>query len=104
MINRLKTEKGEFITISKKLINDNRLSLKAKMVLIYLLSKPDNWQFYQTEIARNFDCGVNSVAKALEELVNKNYVIKTRIHNPKGRYVYIYDIYEQPYNEMIKEE
>ena len=33
-----------FTVVNNTAINDNRLSFRAKGVLVYILSKPDNWR------------------------------------------------------------
>ncbi len=41
---------SEFAIISNRLANDKALSFEARGVLVYLLSKPDNWEVKISDI------------------------------------------------------
>lgn len=95
MIHRAKKEKGNFVQIHKDFINDHTLSPQAKGVMLYLLSQTDDWQFYETEIAKHFNCGVKVISKIMKELIESGYVERDKIKNPtNGRFSYPYEIYE----------
>lgn len=47
---RVYKESGNFVTVNKDFIHDPNLSWKAKGILLYLLSRPDDWQIYETEL------------------------------------------------------
>jgi predicted transcriptional regulator len=95
MIYRAEKEKGNFVQIHKDLINDHTLSPQAKGIMLYLLSQPDDWQFYETEIAKHFNCGVKGISKIMKELIESGYVERDKIKNRiDGRFSYPYEIYE----------
>ena len=65
-MNKFITHKKEnFTMIDNKLIYDNTLSAKSKAVLIYLLSKPNEWNTSIKDISRNFKDGYDSIKSAL---------------------------------------
>lgn len=59
-----------FTTIPNHIINDDRLSLKAKGLFLYLCSKPDGWNFSADRIKSETKDGEDSILSALKELEN----------------------------------
>ena len=60
-IYRTSKKGGNFTQVSNDFINDeNRISFKAKMILVYMLSKPDNWSYYESEITQHAKDGIKS--------------------------------------------
>jgi hypothetical protein len=51
-----------YTNIDNKLINDTRLSAASLGVLIYLLSKPDNWTALKPEIKKRFSTDRNKLS------------------------------------------
>jgi predicted transcriptional regulator len=96
MIYRLEREKGKFMQIHKNLIDDNNLTTNAKAILIYMLSKPDDWQFFELDITKHFKDNVKIIRKGMKELIDKGYVDRIKMRNTEGKFVYLYDVYEQP--------
>jgi hypothetical protein len=57
-----------FTTIPNHIINDKRLSFKAKGLFLYLISKPDGWNFSADRIKNDSKDGEDSVLSGLSEL------------------------------------
>jgi len=55
-------------------VNDKRLDLKARGLLLFMLSKPDGWQFRERTLADH--CGVSraQIRTALQTLITYGYV------------------------------
>ena len=70
-----------FTTIHNSLISDTEISYKAKGILIYMLSKPDGWNYNAKEIAKNSKDGIEAVYSGLKELVNARYVSRKRFQD-----------------------
>lgn len=96
MIYRLDKTKGGFTQIHKKLIDDNNLTTNAKAILIYMLSKNDDWQFYELDITRHFRDNIKIIRKGIKELMDKGYIERTKFKDITGKFTYVYDVYEQP--------
>jgi predicted transcriptional regulator len=94
MINREERTNGSFVQVDKSFIDDNKLSAGAKGVLLYMLSKSDDWQFYETEICNHFSDGIKTIKKYIKELINNNYICREQARNEKGKIYYKYEIYE----------
>src|SRR4051812_22168661 len=64
------THAGRFTTVPNAIFEDTRLSVEAKGVLGYLLSRPPNWQTRQDHLQRTLGIGrklLRSMVGSLEE-------------------------------------
>lgn len=90
-------ESGNFVTVHKNFIHDNNLTFKAKGILLYLLSRPDNWQIYESEMLKHTKEGKDSLKSGIKELEDVGYIKRTRKRNDKGHLNgYEYLVYEHP--------
>jgi len=97
IIRVVKNKHNPYLIMNKTCLNDKRLSLKAKGLLCYLLSKPDNWYISTNEIVSNNSNGINSIWSAINELVRFGYMYKHRFRNQNGSFhSYNYLVYEHP--------
>lgn len=97
MIRIEKNNKNPYTMINNCLLQDTSLSWKAKGILAYLLSLPDDWQVYETELVKHATDGKDSLKSGINELVEKNYIHRTRLRDEKGHLKgYKYSIYEIP--------
>ena len=88
-----------YTVMSNYHFKDKNLSLKAKGLLSQMLSLPDDWDYTVAGLcAINKESG-GAMNSALKELENNGYLKRTKVQNEKGRFDYIYDIYEKPYME-----
>ena len=86
-----------YTIIHNGFLTDNKLSLKAKGLLAYFLSKPDDWNFYTSEISQNCKDGKDSISTAIKELISLGYVERFRWRDEEGKFVggYNYFVYER---------
>ena len=81
--------------INKSPLNDEKLSWKAKGILSYLLSLPDDWQVYETEIQKHASDGIDSLSSGIRELIEFGYIKRERKRSEKGHFKgYEYVIHE----------
>lgn len=86
-----------YVIVDKTALNDNRLSWKAKGLLCYLLSLPDDWKINLRELTTHSSDGRDSTQSALNELIKFGYCVKERVRDEKGRFAgYMYTVYERP--------
>jgi hypothetical protein len=96
-----KCEKN-FTTISNHLIYSTDLSFKAKGLLIYMISRPENWIFYETEIAKNSKDGLSSIRSGIKELITQGYIVRHRVRLKNGTLKGSeYWIYDTPINKPL---
>ena len=97
-----KKEKG-FVQISNSILSDPNISLKAKTVLAIMLSLPDNWDFSIEGISGKCKESKDCIAKAINELIDAGYVIRTKTRGADGRITkWEYEVYEEPCKTIEK--
>jgi len=75
-----------FVMIDKACLEDSRLSWKARGILAYLLSKPDNWKVMTCDLVAKSDRdGRDAVLSALRELIEHGYAELQPIQGEDGR-------------------
>lgn len=73
IVNRAE-KRGNFTTIDNGYLNDEELSFKAKGILTYLLSLPDDWVVHIEQIVTKSKDGIASFRTGLSELIDKGYL------------------------------
>lgn len=100
----IKIEKREnpFAQIDKTPINDDQLSWKAKGILLYLISKPEDWQTTISDLKKRSTDGRESTSSGVKELIEKGYINRERSFKEDGKFDgYDYIVSELP---VFKEE
>ncbi|GEM_PF-1847306 len=91
----IKDKENPYVMINKQFLNDERLSWKAKGILTYLLSMPDDWQIYENELVKHSKDGITSLKSGIKELIEFGYIIREQVRNEKGQFKgYEYYVYE----------
>jgi len=80
-------------------LRDRRLSLKAKGLLSFMLSLPEDWDYSLNGLAAICKENIKAIRSAIHELEMYGYVARERKHGEKGRFDYDYIIKEIPGNE-----
>ena len=79
--------KERFSIVNNKIIEDKQISFKARGLLIYMLSKPDDWKFYPDELANHSDKdGVKAINTALQEMESAGYLVRKRKRDKGGHF------------------
>jgi len=82
---RVKRLPSNFVQMHKGFFEDSRLSFKAKGILGYLLTKPDNWAVRVTDLMNHAKDGRDSVYAGLKELQEHGYYHRVQARDGKGR-------------------
>ena len=95
----------EFSMINNTVLRDEHLSWKAKGIMCYVLSLPDTWIIYTSEIAKHATDGRDSLRTGIAELEKHGYIIKQQVKNDKGQFMgYNYLVVEKPSNTPFQPE
>lgn len=86
----------DYTVINNTVLKDERLSWKAKGVFCYLLSLPEDWVIYQSELLKHSTDGRESLRNAINELEEYGYLIIDKKRDEKGHFTAIYKIIENP--------
>lgn len=92
----------DYTVINNASINDQRLSWKAKAIHVFMLSKPDNWTFYNEEIMKWATDGKDSFNSGLKELKKYGYVKKERRQGKDGKFDWVTVVYEVPQSQLLE--
>ncbi len=95
---RVRKRPSNFVMMDKSFLEDTRLSYKAKGILAYLLSKPDNWKVIIGNLVNYSTDGKASVYAGLKELKECGYYEKTPVRNEQGTRITRWEstVYEVP--------
>lgn len=86
-----------YVKLDKRFLHSPNLSAKAKGILAYLLSLPDDWKFNLAELVNVFSDGESSIRSGLEELKKAGYLNKTAVRDQRGQILdWRTDFYEVP--------
>lgn len=78
---------NNFSIVDNDILDDKRLTFKARGLLAYMLSKPDDWRFYTTELVKHSQKdGRDSIDSALKEMEKIGYLKRTQKRSSNGRF------------------
>lgn len=76
-----------FTVLNNDLIRDSRLSFKARGLLQYMLSMPDDWKFYVSELAKHSSKeGESAIRSGIEELEKLGYMRRIQNRDKSGKF------------------
>lgn len=81
---RISKREHPYAQIDKRILEDARLSWRAKGVLCYLLSKPDNWRVSVSDVWKSGKEGRNAVQETMAELSEFGYATLEVERDEKG--------------------
>lgn len=82
---RIQKRENPYVQIDRAAIEDNRLSWKARGILAYLLSKPDDWSIHLFDILNHGIEGRDSVRAAMKELEQFGYAKLETVRDESGK-------------------
>lgn len=94
-MNTLRNElKRDYSQIPNDLITDLTLSAGALRVLLYLFTKPDEWNVYNSDICNKLDINEKTLARYWKELLSSKWLRRTKSISADGKFTggYIYHI------------
>lgn len=92
-----KIEKNRNYTImSNYHLRDKKLSYKAKGLLSFMLSLPEDWDYSINGLVAVSKEGVKAIKNILQELQKYGYLVINKKQNEIGQFEYEYLIYEYP--------
>ena len=87
----------DYTVMANHHLRNKALSLKAKGLLSYMLSLPEDWNYTLSGLATSCKDGLDSVRQAVSELETHGYVVRSRIRDARGRLRDTeYVVYESP--------
>jgi len=94
---RTRKEPGKFFLMHKDTIEDPNLSWKAKGLLAYLMSKPNDWEIWVNDLVKRSTDGRSAVLSGLKELLAHKYANRIQQRREDGTLGPVeYTVYEEP--------
>lgn len=98
MIYRVERKDNPYVMVDKGFISDTNLGYKEKGILLYFLSKPDGWKFYEEEITSHSHDGITSVRAGIQVLIKAGYIERRQLKSEHGKFAgYEYIVHETSY-------
>ena len=109
MIIRVQKDKDNpYVIINKGFLNNKKMSWKAKGMLSYLLSLPDDWRINVSDLINRSKDGEKATYSTIKELVENGYISKDQGREAGGAFGQVnYTVYESPlagFRDAEKEE
>lgn len=79
--------KKNFTIIPNALISDSSISDRARFVFCLMASKPDDWSFFNSALARELGYSVETLRKYIKELIANGWIVKvTQSQDENGKF------------------
>jgi hypothetical protein len=93
-----------WVALPNQAVRDSRLSLTAIGLLCHLLSHEAGWKVSADQIARTFGIGRDRTRKAMGELIEHGYALRSRYQDTAGRWHTETVIFDRPAVDTLGEE
>lgn len=91
------SKERDYTILDNTFLKDIELSWKAKGLFAYILSLPEDWKIYMSDLKNRATDGETALRSAIKELTEKGYIKQTRLKDEQGRWAsYVYEIIEKP--------
>lgn len=95
MSNTITMEGGNFSTIPNELLNDEKISLTAKGLYVFMRGKPSGWNFTIRSMAKQLKEGETAIGSALNELKKFGWMLYSKKSDGKGVYHLFWSVQAQ---------
>lgn len=99
-----KPKHEKFTMVMNYFINDTRLKPDGKGVLLFMLSKPDDWNFKYENLMAGLGIGEKYLRSCIKQLEELKYIKRIKCRGENGHYAWNYFIYEEPYDMELKKD
>lgn len=88
---------SNYTVMSNFHLRDKNLSFKAKGMLSFMLSLPEDWDYSLSGLCSVSKEGIRAIRSIIQELEENKYLEIKKFKDEKGLFEYEYSIYEYPY-------
>lgn len=93
---RVSKAPNEFSIVNRTAAEDSRLSFKAKGIMFYLLTKPDDWTIRVGDLVKRSTDGKDAVYSGIKELKDYGYIVVKK-KREGGKFIdFEYILHESP--------
>jgi hypothetical protein len=93
-----KNGKSRYTPISNNILQSKTLTAEQKSILVHLLSLPEDWVVYKTEIWKDMNIGRDRFNKSWSVLVELGYIVSVKMIDSTTNLIkgYNHIVYEEP--------
>lgn len=95
---------ANFTTIGNQLVNDERLDADEVGIMLWLLSRPNDWEVRRAVIARRWRYGRERIARVFQNLIRTGWVVAEAQRLADGTFHVIYMVRDDPGPELTAEQ
>jgi hypothetical protein len=88
--------RDKYTNVPRETAEDSSLTWGARGLLLWLLSKPDDWRIDRDVLVRESPDGQHVVRRLLKELRDHHYLVRKRVRGDKGRFTTETWLYNRP--------
>ena len=77
---------ANYVVMNRMALNDERLSWKAKGIIAYMLSMPDDWKFYVKELSDHAKDGEDSLRSGIKDFKECGYLKRYPVKDTRSSY------------------
>ena len=78
--------KNNFTAVNNDFIRDEKLSWKAKGIIIYVMSLPEGWKLHLAELSKHSKDGRDSTNNGIRELIENGYCSRRELRDSRGMF------------------
>lgn len=94
---KIKIKKGEsFVAIPERILTDSAISTHARLVLIYMIGKPDGWELHVWQIQRALGITQSGWQTARRQLQIRGYLNQTKQRAKNGDFFWEIEVTDSP--------
>lgn len=92
---------NKFTILRNEVLQDERLSFRARGILVSILSRPDNWRCSAWDLARDATEGRRAILTALTELEDHGYLRRSKWQDEGGKWHTDSVVYDVPVDTPV---
>jgi predicted transcriptional regulator len=90
IVRSVNTTKHNFTPISNELIQNTKLTLEARALVMFIISLPENWTIYKQQVQRALNMNRVKFNRVWKECVDSGYIKVIKERAALGRFNYHY--------------
>lgn len=98
---RAERPSNKFAIIRNEVLQDERLSFRARGVLASILSRPDNWRCSAWDLATEGREGRRAILTALTELEDHGYIQRVKKQDEGGKWATCTYVFDMPVDKSV---
>ena len=97
-----KNGKSKYTPISNDILQSKTLTAEQKSILVHLLSLPEDWVVYKTEIWKEMNIGRDRFNKSWTGLVELGYIVSVKMIDTGSNLIkgWNHIVYEEPVSDL----